>query len=206
MEGDAANLSEIVKLAQEFKLFLYVDDAHAVGVFGENGWGMTTSFSNSIEIIMGTFSKALGSYGGYVACSTTLKNYFVNKCKGLIYSTGLSPAILGAISAVLELVPQLQEERKTVIKNANSVREFFQSEGLDYGNSTSQIIPWIIGDAKRTIYASELLKNEGILATAIQPPSVPLNASRIRLCLSAAHTEEHLHQLFVAVKKVNQLL
>lgn len=149
MEGDQADLQGLVRLATQYKAFLYIDDAHAVGVYGEHGWGKASEYTNEIDIIMGTFSKALGSFGGYIACSQIMREYLINKCKGLIYSTALSPAILGAIKAALELIPTLEDERKTIIKNADRLRQFFKENTLDCGSSNSHIVPWIIGDAQK---------------------------------------------------------
>lgn len=202
MEGDASDLNLLITLAKHYNAFLYVDDAHSVGIYGPQGFGLATHYINEIPIVMGTFSKALGSFGGYIACSETIKEYLVNKCKGLIYSTSLSPAILGAIAAVIEIVPGLEKERARLLNYAARVKHFFQQEGLNVGNSTTHIIPWIIGDAEKTRKISHLLEEEGILGLAIQPPSVPPNKSRIRFCLSAAHTEEDIDFLFKKIKKI----
>jgi 8-amino-7-oxononanoate synthase len=107
MDGDLTNLPMLIALAKQHHAFLYVDDAHAVGVYGANGFGRTVDFADDIDIIMGTFSKGLGSFGGYIGCSELLREYFINKCRGFIYATGLSPAVLGAISAAIELLPEL---------------------------------------------------------------------------------------------------
>lgn len=202
MEGDQANLKELIYLAQKYEAFLYLDDAHAVGMFGKNGWGFAADYAADIPIVMGTFSKALGSFGGYIGCSDVMKKFFVNKCKGLIYSTALSPAILGAIAASLELVSSLHQAREKVLIYSQQVRDFFQQNNMDYGTSTTQIVPWIIGDAKKTREISQQLEQNGILATAIQPPSVPIGKSRIRFCLSAAHTEEDIQCLLMVLKKI----
>jgi 8-amino-7-oxononanoate synthase len=105
MDGDPVDLKRLISLAKQYEAMLYVDDAHCVGVYGPNGWGNAAEYSEDIDIIMGTFSKGLGSFGGYIACSNTIKEYLVNRCKGLIYSTALPAPVLGAISAALELVP-----------------------------------------------------------------------------------------------------
>lgn len=206
MEGDQANLSELCDLAKKYEAFLYVDDAHSIGVYGENGWGKAREHTEDISIIMGTFSKALGSFGGFVGCSETIKNYLVNTCKGLIYSTGLPPGVLGAISASIELLPHLNDARNRLLNHAAQTRDFFTREELDYGESTTHIIPWIIGDAKKTLQASQLLEQEGILGTGIQPPSVPHGKSRIRFCLSAAHSEEDIQHLYHAIRHVKKKL
>lgn len=205
MEGDTANLAEIIQLAAEYNACLYVDDAHAVGLYGKNGWGMATEFAEHIPIIMGTFSKGLGSFGGYIACSALMKNYLVNKCRGLIYSTALSPAVIGAIDAAIELLPSLTKEREKVMQHAARLKEFFQQEKINFGGANTHIIPWIVGDAKLTLHLSAMLEEQGILGTAIQPPTVPVGKSRIRFCLTAAHTDEDVAKLMESIKQVANL-
>jgi 8-amino-7-oxononanoate synthase len=200
MDGDQADLEEIIALAEQYNAFLYVDDAHAVGVYGTSGWGIASAHATKIDVIMGTFSKALGSYGGYLACSTTLRDYLINKCRGLIYSTGLSPAILGAMAGAIELLPQLDMARQELHRKAKQVREFFLALGLDCGQSSTHIIPWIVGDAEQTVLMSARLESRGILAATIRPPSVPAGKSRLRFCLSSAHTEADIHEMLEAVK------
>ncbi len=206
MEGDASNLAELVEIADHYQAFLYIDDAHAVGVYGNKGWGKTVAYADQIDIIMGTFSKALGCYGGFIGCSIPLKEYLVNQCKGLIYSTGLPPPILGAIAAVIELLPKLDKERDRLITLSKSTRDFFIENDISIGQSTTHIIPWIIGDAVKTRYASQLLEGQGILGTAIQPPSIPTGKSRIRFCLSAMHSDEDIEALWRSVKLVRDQL
>jgi 8-amino-7-oxononanoate synthase len=199
MDGDTAPLTEIIALAKKYNAMLYVDDAHAGGVYGENGFGKTVAHAESIDVIMGTFSKGMGSFGGYIACSELLRDYLVNKCRGLIYSTGLSPAVLGAISAALEVVPGMTKERNDLQTRASTLRKFLQDAHCDTGASDSHIIPWIIGDADKTLHISELLQQQGILATTIRPPSVAPGQSRIRFCLSSAHSEADIAKLQAAI-------
>lgn len=199
MEGDQTDFKNLIQLARKYQTFLYVDDAHAIGVLGATGNGLAAEYSEDIDLVMGTFSKAGGSFGGYIACSATIRQYLINKCRGLIYSTGLPPAILGAIDAALELFPQLERERQQLFRYAAQLRIFFQQQKLNCGNTNTHIVPWIMGDAKQTLHAGHLLEEEGILGTAIRPPSVPTGKSRIRFCLSAAHSEEDIAQLIRAI-------
>lgn len=200
MDGDSANLPELITLAKKYNAMLYVDDAHATGVYG---FGKAVPYSDDIDIIMGTFSKAWGSLGGYIGCSLTIKNYLINKCKGLIYSTALPPAILGAISAAIEISPKLEGARARVLAHAKRLRDFFQQQKLDCGASISHIVPWIIGDAQKTFYMSQLLEEQGILAATIRPPTVPIGRSRIRFCLSAAHSAEDIDQLISGLENIS---
>lgn len=202
MDGDQIDFEKLICLAKKHQAFLYVDDAHAVGVYGHSGYGKAPEYAADIDIIMGTFSKALGSFGAYIACSKVMRDYLINKCKGLIYSTGTSPVILGAMDAALELVPQMQAERLRVAEYATRLRAYLQQNNLDYGHSDTHIVPWIIGDAEATLRVSLLLQEQGILGATIRPPSVPLGKSRIRFCLSAAHNEDDFGQLLQAIELV----
>lgn len=205
MDGDFSDLKKIIDLAREFNAFLYVDDAHAVGVYGPNGWGKAAEYPEGIDLIMGTFSKALGSYGAYVACSTEIKDYLINKCKGLIYSTALPPPVLGAIEAAIDLLPTLEKERQILLSQSESLREFFRAERMNHGASRSHIIPWIIGDAEQALKISAMLETEGIIGIAIRPPSVPVGQSRIRFCISAKHGNGEIEQLKTALLKIRKV-
>jgi 8-amino-7-oxononanoate synthase len=202
MDGDIADLSQLQFLAHKYQAFLYIDDAHSVGMYGQNGWGLAADSASKTDLVMGTFSKALGGYGAYVACSELLKNYLINNCKGLIYSTGISPADAGAISAAIELVPQQTALRESVLQNAQNLRSFLSKHHLNYGLSTTHIVPWIINDAQKAMQISQKLYDAGILAVCIRPPTVPNNQSRIRFCVNALHTEQHMHSLFQAIESI----
>jgi 8-amino-7-oxononanoate synthase len=206
MDGDETDLQQFIILAKQYKAYLYVDDAHAVGIYGRNGWGKASDVSQDIDFIMGTFSKALGSFGAYLGCSHLMRDYFINKCRGLIYSTGLSPAILGAISGAIEIMPSLEEKRLLLQEKVRKLSHFFKAHELYTGSSTSHIIPWIFANAEQALMASFLLKAEGILATCIRPPSVPVGSSRIRFCISASHSDEQLEKLQLSLLKVKAKL
>jgi 8-amino-7-oxononanoate synthase len=202
MDGDQVDLHGLISLAKLYDAFLYVDDAHSVGIYGKNGWGLAADNSDDIDVIMGTFSKGLGSFGGYIGCSEQVKDYLVNKCKGLIYSTGLPIPVLGAISAAIELMPQLETERQILNNHKQKLLTFFQKNQLNCGAATSHIIPWIIGDAAKALLASEQLMEQGILGITIRPPTVPVGQSRIRFCLSAKHSDEEIECLMQGILKV----
>ena len=205
MDGDEVDFEKVIFLAKKYHAFLYVDDAHAIGVYGTLGFGKTVEYAADIDMIMGTFSKALGSAGAYIACSTVLRDYLLNQCKGFIYSTAPSPAVVGAMDAAWDILPTLEQERTRIKQYAERLRDFFKQHHLEYGTSTTHIVPWIIGDAEKTLHISELLLAQGILGTTIRPPSVPPGKSRIRFCLSAAHTEEDfmylLHTIDYVIRK-----
>ena len=126
MDGDMAPLDDIARLARAHDACLIVDDAHATGILGEGGSGL----SGGADIVIGTFSKALGSFGAYVACSATLRDYLINRCGGLIYSTALPPPVLGAIDAALDLIPAMDEDRAYVARLAASVSRGRAGTGL----------------------------------------------------------------------------
>ncbi|MFN3076546.1 MAG: 8-amino-7-oxononanoate synthase [Alphaproteobacteria bacterium] len=202
MDGDRAEMEGLLALAERFDAFLYVDEAHATGVLGPGGMGLTSAFPGRFDLVMGTFSKALGGFGAYIACSHQLKAYLINRCAGFLYSTALPPAVLGAMDAALELVPSLEAERAQLHANADRLREGLRKLGLDYGNSTTQIVPAILGDAARTLEASKILEAEGILAIPIRPPTVPAGTSRIRFAVSAMHGPAEMDRLLAALPRM----
>jgi len=206
MDGDQADLLQLAALAQQYQAALYVDDAHALGIYGKNGWGKAANSHPEVDLIMGTFSKALGSFGAFLACSQTLREYMIHRCKGLIYSTALPPPILGAISAAIELLPQMEEQRQQVKAYAQELRNFFDEQQLSYGLSTTHIVPWIIGSAEKTRLAAQLLEEQGILGIPIQTPTVPAGKNRIRFCLSTLHTKKNIELLFSSIQKVKDLI
>ncbi len=185
MDGDVAPMEELARLAREYDATLVCDDAHATGVLGDKGKGL----SDGAHIAIGTFSKAMGSYGAYVACSETVRDYLVNRCSGLIYSTALPPPVLGAIDASLDIIAGLEDERAHVAALARRFRKEATDQGFDTGTSATQIVPLIVGEADAALALSGQLKDEGYWANAIRPPTVPNGTARLRLAFSAAHTK-----------------
>jgi 8-amino-7-oxononanoate synthase len=195
MDGDTAPLAEIGRLARQHDAMLIVDDAHAPGILGKGGRGL----SGEADLVIGTFSKAFGSFGAYVACSDTLHDYLINRCSGLIYSTALPPHVLGAIDAALDLVPSLEAERAHVASLAERLRQGARAVGFDTGASTTQIVPLIVGSNHVALSLSKTLRDAGYFATAIRPPTVPAGTARLRLALTAAHSEADIEGLLNAV-------
>lgn len=198
MDGDIAPLGQLAGLAQQMDAMLIVDEAHATGVLGERGRGL----AERADIVIGTFSKAMGGFGAYIACSDVLKDYLVNKCAGLIYATALPPSVLGAIDAALDIVPGMDKERAYVGALAARFREEMQAMGFDTGDSSTQIVPVIIGGAQECLALSEKLKAAGLWATTIRPPTVPANTARIRFAFSAAHTDADIDRLLAVFKTI----
>lgn len=185
MDGDIAPLAEIARLAREHDAMLIVDDAHATGILGEGGRGL----SGEADVVIGTFSKALGGFGAYVACSSALRDYLINRCTGLIYSTALPPPVLGAIDAALDLVPSLQAERAHVAALAERFRLSAKALGFDVGASATQIVPLFVGTNQAALTLSKRLREVGYFATAIRPPTVPAGTARLRLAFTAAQAD-----------------
>lgn len=203
MDGDMAPLDEIIEVKREFNAFLYVDEAHAVGVMGKNGMGLTCG-NSGVDIAMGTFSKALGGYGAFIACSRQAKEFIINFGKGLIYSTALPPAVLGAIEAALELVPAMEEERRHLFSLAFKAREHFKKQGWNTGVSATQIVPIILGDEKKALDMFEKLLKKNIFAACIRPPSVQPKMSRLRFSFSSAHSEVQVDYLIEQMEAISK--
>ncbi|SOD96671.1 8-amino-7-oxononanoate synthase [Caenispirillum bisanense] len=201
MDGDRADLPALCDLAERFGCFLYVDEAHATGVLGPQGRGLAAdpAVKGRIDLVMGTFGKALGGFGAYVACSARLRDWLVNRCAGFIYSTALPPPVLGAIDAALDLVPTLEAERARLTAHGGRVRAALADYGIDTGASTTQIVPAVLGDERAALAAAARLEEAGLLAVAIRPPTVPAGGSRLRLALSAAHTDAGIDRLLEAL-------
>ncbi|HPD82212.1 MAG: 8-amino-7-oxononanoate synthase [Alphaproteobacteria bacterium] len=200
MDGDIAPLEKIYSLAQQHQCFTIVDEAHATGVLGQNGQGLATK----ADLVIGTFSKAFGSFGAYVACSKVLKDYLVNKCSGVIYATALPPSVLGSIDAALDLIPDMNKERDYLQNIATYFRQETSNLGFDCGKSKTQIVPLMIGSANHALDLSQILKQNGLWATAIRPPTVPPNTARIRFAFSASHTDQDLEKLLNILKTIPQ--
>ncbi|MGO4399689.1 aminotransferase class I/II-fold pyridoxal phosphate-dependent enzyme [Achromobacter sp. PAB15] len=202
MDGDRTDVARLADLADRYQAFVYLDEAHATGVLGPGGMGLAGLAPGRIDLAMGTFSKALGGFGAYVAGSRALCDYLINTCSGFIYTTALPPAVLGAMDAALDLVPTLDAERARLGANGDRLRAALQDMGLDTGDSSTQIVPAIVGDEARALDMAASLERRGLLAVAIRPPTVPAGTSRLRLTLSAAHRDADVAQLIDGIKAV----
>jgi len=195
MDGDRADLDRLSAIARRHDAILYLDEAHATGVLGPRGAGLSATVPGAIDVVMGTFSKAFGGFGAYVAGSRALCDYLVNSCSSFIFSTALPPAVLGAIDAALDLVPTMDAERARLAGHGDRLRAALRAEGFDVGASTTQIQPVFTGTSERALAASRRLEEAGILASAIRPPTVPRGASRLRLALRSTHSDEDIDRL-----------
>ena len=193
MDGDRSDIDTLVRLNEQYDSFLIVDEAHGTGVLGKKGMGPTCG--KNVDMVMGTMGKALGSFGAYIACSEKTREYLINFCYGLIYSTALPPSVIGSIDAALELIPTMDKERRDLFRKAALFRSSLNELGYDTGKSTTQIIPVILGDEKNALELSKWLEDNDILAMTFRYPTVAPGESRIRLSLSALHTQEHLERV-----------
>lgn len=188
MDGDRADLQRLTAIAEAHDAALFVDEAHATGVLGPEGRGLSAEVPGRIDLVMGTFSKAMGGFGAYVAGSQVLIDYFVNTASGFIFTTAPPPAVLGAIDAALDLVPGMDAERAHLAALGDRLREGLDALGLDHGDSSTQIVPAVIGAEEQAMALSAKLEAAGFLASAIRPPTVPPGTSRLRLALRASHS------------------
>jgi 8-amino-7-oxononanoate synthase len=205
MDGDLAPLSELVELAERFDCFLLIDEAHATGVLGEHGRGVTDflapgSWSPDRVIKMGTLSKALGAQGGFVCGQRRLIAWLVNQARPYIFSTALSPPVAAAARRAVAIVRQEPERRQRVLALSERLRRQLGELGVMVGDSRCQIVPLIVGEAGRAVALSRRLEEHGLLIPAIRPPSVPEGSARLRIGVTAGHTEADLMQLVQALR------
>ncbi|MBF0444500.1 MAG: 8-amino-7-oxononanoate synthase [Magnetococcales bacterium] len=199
MDGDRADVAGLLTLKKRYGAFLYLDEAHAAGVLGPAGLGLATEHSEKADLVMGTFSKGLGGFGAYCVCSGELKDFLVNHCSGFIFATALPPGVLGAMAAALDMLPLMGEARENLLAQGERLRGALVGAGLDVGNSSTQIVPVILGDNQRCVEVSRLLEKRGMLGIAIRPPAVPVGKSRLRLSLTANHSVDDIDQLIDGV-------
>lgn len=200
MDGDQNDLNELVSLSEKYNALLYSDDAHALGVLGINGLGLNFG-REGIDVSIGTFGKAFGSFGAFIGCSKAMKEYLINYCPGFIYTTSLPPSVIGALDASLDLIPTMDIEREKLQKRIRSIRDSLKTLGFNTGASDSQIIPLIIGKEKETLGLSEFLMDNGVWASAIRPPTVETGMSRIRLTITSRHTQKDIDKLLDLLKQ-----
>lgn len=202
MDGDLAPLPELAEVAVEFDAWLMVDDAHGFGCLGENGGGCLEHFSltqEQVPILMGTLGKAFGSFGAFVAGSETLIESLIQFARPYIYTTALPPAVAAATRAALKLVREEGERRAHLLHLVQRFREGAESIGLELWPSPSAIQPIIVGDDARALQLTDALRQRGFWVSAIRPPTVPEGTARLRVTLSAAHTESQVDGLLNAL-------
>jgi 8-amino-7-oxononanoate synthase len=194
VDGDLAPLKEIVELKDRYGAMLMVDEAHATGVLGPQGAGLAEAqgLTHRVEVHMGTFSKALGSLGGYVAGDRRLIDYLYNRARSFIYSTAMPPPVLGAIDRALDIVVMEPERRTYLTEQAEDFRRVLAQAGFDTLGSETQIVPVLVGENARALEMAARLRERGLMAVALRPPTVPPGRARVRFSLSAAHSRQDL--------------
>jgi len=204
MDGDLAYLRDIVFLKEKYSAILMLDEAHGTGVFGESGAGLSEELGvkGNVDILMGTLSKAVGVLGGFVAGDKTLTDYLLNKARSYIYTTSSPPALCAGNIKALEIIESEPDVRKRLRRNAAWVRSEIKKMGFDILNSESQIVPVIVGGAKKAVEYSKALMKEGIFVQAIRPPTVPKGTSRLRITISALHEKADLEELVAKLKNI----
>ncbi len=204
MDGDEAPLGEIVDLAERHGALVMVDEAHATGVFGPNGAGVVAKLGlgERVFLQMGTLGKALGGFGAYVAGSQALCDLLINRCRSFIFTTSLPPAVMAMAIAAIDFLYKEPQRRLALWHNCRAIREGLLKQGFSLGQSQSQILPLIIGDAGKCMSFSERLLQKGVFAHGIRPPTVPPGTARLRITVMATHKHEHLHQALKAFEEV----
>ena len=200
MDGDQAALNELENLAKKYNAWLYLDDAHSIGVIGEQGQGSTSVLNtvsdkkNQPTIIMATLGKAIATSGAFLACDEVLHDYLINFARHYIYSTAISPAMAWATIKSIELIQHDQWRRDKIIELSNLLMELLD-DNIDIIPSDSSIHAIIIGDEQKALTVSEQLKKQGIWLTAIRPPTVAIGSSRLRVTVCANHNHNDIKHL-----------
>jgi 8-amino-7-oxononanoate synthase len=203
MDGDAARLPEIVELKDKFGAWLMVDEAHATGLYGSTGAGLIAEamLSDRVEIVMGTLSKALGSIGGYIAGSRTLVDWLINRARSLIYSTALPPGTIAASHAAVDVARSTKGAalRERLRHNIGHFHAGLPDRWKSGTLSASAIQPLICGESEAALQLATRLREKGFLIPAIRYPTVPRNSARLRVTLSAVHSDKEINALNAAL-------
>ena len=208
MDGDLAPLKAIVELARKYECLVMIDEAHALGVFGEQGQGLAhhLGLEDQIDIQMGTLSKAAGSFGAYVCGSEELISFLINKARSFIYTTAMPPSTAAASKRAVEIIQNEPALRKQLWNNTDYLRERLKVLGFNTMDSQSPIIPIVVKDSQTAVEFSKKLLEEGIFVSAIRPPTVPANTARLRLTVMASHSRGDLEYLLGKIKKIREEL
>lgn len=196
MDGDRPPLKDLVRLKEKYNCEILVDEAHATGIFGKNGSGIVEQegLDEEIDFIMGTFSKALGGFGGYLAASREIIEYLINTSRSFIYSTALPAAVIACNLASIQLIKEEPYRRVKLLESAQYFREALKTKGFRV-RGDSQIIPLIIQDNIRTVEFAKRLQEKGYWVLPIRTPTVPVGEERLRFSLSFYHNREILENL-----------
>ena len=198
MDGDIAPLTDLAAICQQQEAMLMVDDAHGFGVMGDKGAGALNASGltqNDVPVLMATLGKALGTAGAFIAGSDELIEYLIQEARTYIYTTALPPAVAAATLESLQILVDESWRQDKLQQLIQRFRHGAQSLGLNLMASSTAIQPVLVGDPNKALAMSQKLQNQGLLVTAIRPPTVPQGTARLRVTLSASHTEEHIDQL-----------
>jgi 8-amino-7-oxononanoate synthase len=206
MDGDLAPVPELSRLARQHDAWLMVDDAHGLGVLGDSGGGTLEYYAlsaNDVPILMGTLGKAIGTFGAFVAGDEDIIETFIQVARTYIYTTAIPPAIAEAIRTSLRIVKEETWRRKYLATLIQRFRDHARQLNLPLMESVTPIQPILLGDTKRAVKLSDTLLERGLLITAIRPPTVPDHTARLRITLSASHTEEQVDRLLDTLAKLS---
>jgi len=208
MDGDIADLPEIVNLAARHDAMIMVDDAHGIGVLGEQGSGTASHFglTDQVELIMGTFSKSLASLGGFVAGDASFIKYLKYQSRALIFSASMPPSNVAAVMAALEIIQSEPERIRAVHDNTRRMADGLRRIGYSLGNSVTPILPVHIGDNLACFKACRLLQDEGVFVNPIIAPAVEPGEALLRVSLMATHTFAQIDQALEKFQKVGKML
>lgn len=208
MEGDIANLPEIVRLAQKYDAFLMVDDAHGVGVLGDHGRGTCNHFGLTDEagLIMSTFSKSLASVGGFVAGDTDVMHYIQHTARALMFSASMPPASVASVSMAVDLMLEETWRHEALWRNNDIMRARLKDAGFNTGPSETPIIPAVVGEDFTAFRMCTRLAEEGVFVNPVVSPAVEQGNALIRLSLMATHTEDEIHKAMDIMVKVGKEL
>jgi 8-amino-7-oxononanoate synthase len=206
MEGDIANLPEIVGLAQEFGARVMVDDAHAIGVLGENGRGTAEYFGldDKVDLVMGTFSKSFASLGGFIAGSEEVIHYIKHFARALIFSASMPPSAVAACLAALDIIETEPDRRKRLWQITYRMEKEYKQLGFNIGKTQTPIIPIYIGDDMKCFQFWKALFDNGIFTNPIISPAVPPGSQLLRTSYTATHTDEQMDKVLEVFEKVGK--
>ncbi len=196
MDGDRAPLGKLVQLKEKYACRLMVDEAHATGIFGENGSGVIEEegLEKEVDLVMGTFGKALGGFGAYLAASKKIVDYLINTSRSFIYSTALPPAVIASNITGLDLIKEEPARRKKILSLSGYFRGSLREKGFRV-KGDSQIVPLILEDTQKAVSFAECLQEKGYWVLPIRPPTVPAKEARLRFSLTFYHSKEILEKL-----------
>ena len=204
MEGDVANLPEIVRLAKQYNASVMVDEAHGIGVFGEGGRGTCNHFgvTDDVDLIMGTFSKSFASLGGFIATDKEITNYLRHHSRSYIFTASITPASTAAVNAALDIMLAEPERQQHLWDITNYALQNFRDMGCEIGHTSTPIIPLFIRDDYKTFHVTRDLLDEGVFVNPVVTPAVAPHDTLIRYSLMATHTKEQVTRSIEAIRKV----